>query len=150
MAECRPQESRSTVRDVLDKSEVAGAYVDFMRGDGDRLLALVADDFFDNVSGQRGPGIWQTVADWLSISFSDVVVDLHSVTEDDDGRVLVWITFHGTHTGSGFPWMAGRSASGKRVAWAQLHVFRIDSDRLVEHWVVGDDLRVLETIDQTT
>ena len=132
---------------MLDKAEVAGAYVDFMRGDGDRLVALVADDFFDNVSRQRGPDIWRTVADWLSISFSDVVVDLHSVAEDDDGRVLVWITLHGTHIGSAFPWMAGRAASGKRVAWAQLHVFRIDGDRLVEHWAVRDDLRVLEAID---
>ena len=77
-----------------------------------------------------------------------MVVDLHSVAADDHGRILIWITLHGTHIGSGFPWMAGRPATGTRVAWTQLHVFRIDDDRLMEHWAVRDDLRVLEAIDQ--
>lgn len=135
-------------RAVLKASEVAGAYVDFMGGEGQRLLALVAENFLDNVSGQRGPDIWRTVATWLSTSFSDTVVDLHSVAEDEDGRILIWITFHGTHIGSSFPFMAGRPATGTRVAWAQFHVFRVDDDRLVEHWAVRDDLRVLQTIDQ--
>src|SRR5688500_6122554 len=137
-------------RGVLGKAEVAGAYVDFMRGEGDRLLDLVADDFFDNVSGQRGPGIWRTVADWLSVTLTDVEVDLHSVAEDDDGRILVWITLRGTHIGSGFPFMAGRAPTRKPIAWSQLHVFRIEDDRLIEHWAVRDDLRVLEAIDQRT
>jgi predicted ester cyclase len=135
---------------VLDKSDVAGAYVDFLHGDVDRFLALVADDSLDNVSGQQGPAIWRTVADWLATSFSDVEVDLHSVAEDDNGRILVWVTLQGTHIGSAFPWMAGRPATGRRVAHAQLHVFRIDNDRLAEHWAVRDDLRVLEAIDRTS
>lgn len=135
------------VATVLDKTEVAGAYIDFMRGDIERLLALVHDDFLDNVSGQRGPGIWRTVADWLSASLDDVELELHSVAEDDDGRVFVWVTLHGTHIGSAFPFMAGRPPTGRRVAWKQLHVFRIQNDRLVEHWAVRDDLRVLEAID---
>ena len=137
-------------RGVQDKAEVADAYVDFMRGNDDRLLALVGDEFFDNVSGQRGPDIWHTVAGWLSASFSDVKVDLHSVAEDDDGRVLVWITLHGTHIGSAFPFMEGRAPSAQRVEWPQVHVFRIAGDRLVEHWAVRNDLRVLEAIDKGT
>ena len=135
---------------MLDKSVVAALFVDFLRGASEPLVALVGEDFVDNVSGQRGPEIWRTAADWLSTSFGDVVVDLHSVAEDDDGRVLLWVTFHGTHIGSGFPWMAGRPATGARIAWGQLHVFRIDGDRLVEHWAVRDDRRVLEAIDQAT
>ena len=109
---------------------------------------MVGDDFFDNVSRQHGPDIWRTVADWLSATLADVEVELHSVSEDDAGRILVWITLHGTHIGSAFPFMRGRAATGNRVAWSQLHVFRIEDDRLVEHWAVRDDLRVLEAIDQ--
>lgn len=135
---------------MLKKAEVAAAYVDFLGGDGARLLALVAEEFLDNVSGRRGPDIWRTVAAWLSTTFSDVAVDLHSVAEDEDGRILVWVTLHGKHIGSGFPFMAGRPATGARVAWPQLHVFRIDGDRLVEHWAVRDDLRVLQAIDPTS
>jgi predicted ester cyclase len=135
-------------REVLEIIEVAAAYVDFMRGQPRRLLALVDDEFFDNVSGQRGLGIWHTVADWLSASFSDVEVDLHSVAQDGDGRVLVWITLHGTHIGSDFPFMAGRPPTARRVEWPQVHVFRVAEDRLVEHWAVRNDLRVLEAIEQ--
>ena len=94
-----------------------------MRGDGDRWLALIAEDSFDNVSRQRGPAIWGTVDDWLSATLTDVEVDLNSMAEDDDGRVLVWITLHGAHIGSRFPFMAGRVATGKRVAWSQVRRF---------------------------
>lgn len=139
---------RQYVSIVLDKSVVASAYVDFMTGDGDRLLGFLDDDFFDNVSQQRGAAIWRTVGDWLCSTFSDISVDLHSVAEDDDGRVLVWITLNGTHIGSSFPFMGGRPATGNRVAWPQVHVFRLLGDRIVEHWAVRNDLRVLEAIDQ--
>jgi len=131
----------------LDKSEVAEAYVQFLHGECERLLGLLSDDFLDNVSGQRGREIWRVVASWVSSSFTDVVIDLHSVAEDGDGRVLVWLTLHGTHIGSAFPWMRDRVPSARRVAWPQLHVFRIDGESLAEHWAVRDDLRVLEAID---
>jgi hypothetical protein len=79
---------------------------------------------------------------------SDISVDLHSVAQDDDDRVLVWITLHGTHIGSSFPFMGGCRATGNRGAWPQVHVFRLAEDRIVEHWAVRNDLRVLEAIDQ--
>jgi predicted ester cyclase len=131
---------------VLEAFEVASAYVDYMRGNGDRLLELVDGDFFDNVSQQRGPGIWRTVSEWLTSTFSDISVELHSVAQDDDGRVLVWITLNGTHIGSAFPFMGERPPSGNRVAWPQVHIFRTDGNRIVEHWAVRNDLRVLEAI----
>ena len=132
----------------LDQSALASEYVAFLRGELDRFLPLVADDFFDHVSGQRGREIWRVVCDWMASSFADVDVEMHSVAEANDGRVLVWVTVHGTHVGSAFPWMRGRRASGRRVGWAQLHVFRVDQDKIVEHWAVRDDLRVLEAIDR--
>lgn len=134
---------------MLSKNDVADAYVSFMRGDGQDLLALVGDDFFDNVSKQRGSQIWRTVAAWLAASFADADVELHAVAEDDDGRVLVWITFNATHIGSDFPFMADRAPTHRRVAWAQLHVFRTVGDKIVEHWAIRDDLRVLEVIDRS-
>ena len=65
----------------LDKDEVANAYVEYLRGEGEHLLSLVAYDFWDNVSRQRGPDNWRLVAPWLSSTFADVAVDLHSVTQ---------------------------------------------------------------------
>lgn len=44
--------------------------------------------------------------------------------------------------------MADRAPTHRRVAWAQFHVFRTVGDKIVEHWAVRDDLRVLEAIDR--
>jgi predicted ester cyclase len=132
----------------LDKSTVADAYVRYLEGHGERLLSLFATDALDHVSGQTGAEIWSTVGAWLQESFADVTVDLHSVAQDDEARVLVWVTLHGTHVGSAFPWMRDRRPSGRRVAWQQLHVFRTQGDSITEHWAVRDDLRVLDAIDR--
>ena len=131
----------------LDKYEVANAYVEYLQGEGEHLLSLVADDFWDNVSRQRGPDIWRLVATWLSSTFADVAVDLHSVAQDDDSRVLVWVTLHGTHIGSAFPFLRERAPTGRRVAWSQVHVFRVEADAIVEHWAVRGDLQLLEAIE---
>jgi hypothetical protein len=45
------------------------------------------------------------------------------------------------------PWLQARPASGRRVAWKQVHIFRLTGDTIVEYRAVRDDLRVLEAID---
>jgi hypothetical protein len=131
---------------ALDAQRLAEAYVDFCLGDSAPLVALMGNDFHDHVSG-RGPEMWTVVAGWSEASLAERAVDLHGVGVTPDGRVMVWITMHGTHVGSAFPWMRGRPASGRRVSSGQLHVFRVDGDKIVEHWAVRDDLRMLEAID---
>ncbi len=106
------------------------------------------DDFLDNVSGQRGPDIWRLVKRWMTESFDERTADLHLVAAEGD-RVIVWLTLHATHIGSGFPWLEGRAASGRRIAWRQVHIFRVHDEAVLEHWAVRDDLRVLESIDAT-
>ena len=130
-----------------EKTDIADAYVAFLRGSSAPLLALLAPDVLDHVSGRRGVGIWRAVEEWLSHSFAAVEVDLHAAADDGD-RVLVWLTLRANHVGSAFPWMKGRAPSGRPIAWPQLHVFRVAGDQIVEHWAVRDDLRVLEAIDR--
>lgn len=131
----------------LPASAVADAFVEFTRGSGALLRELLADDCVDHVSGRTGREIWDVVSDWLRDSFDDIEVELHASGTAEGERVMIWMTTHATHVGSAFPWMGGRPASGRRVAWSQLHVFREKGGRLVEHWAVRDDLRVLEAID---
>ncbi len=131
----------------LPASAVADAFVEFTRGSGTLLRGLLADDCVDHVSGRTGREVWDVVSGWLHDSFDDIEVDLHAIGMAEGGRVMIWMTTHATHVGSAFPWMRGRPASGRRVAWSQLHVFRAKGGRLVEHWAVRDDLRVLEAID---
>jgi SnoaL-like polyketide cyclase len=132
----------------LNSEDVALAYRDFLLGQSTRLVDLMADDFIDHVSGKTGTEIWQIVSRWLDDSFAERAVEVHGHATTADGRTMVWITLHATHIGSGFPWMRGRPASGRRVAWSQLHVFKEYNETIVEHWAVRDDLRVLEAIDE--
>lgn len=98
---------------TLDAYTVAGAFVNFTRGAEDNLFELMADDCLDHVSGRRGREIWGTVSKWLLESFADIEVELHAVGTADGDRVMIWITTHGTHVGSAFPWMRGRPATGR-------------------------------------
>ena len=129
-----------------DPALIGGLYADFMATGDESLLALFGDDFHDHVSDQRGAGIWLVIKRWLDESFADREVDVHSVATDDD-LVLVWVTVKGTHVGSAFPWLGSRPASGRRVTWRQVHIFRHAMGKITEHWAVRDDLRVLEAID---
>jgi hypothetical protein len=131
----------------IDPDQVADAYVRFMETGDRALLGLMSDEFLDHVSGQRGPKIWETVLGWLEESFADRVVEHHGTATTSDGRILVWATVTGRHVGSAFPWLGARPPSGRKVAWKQVHIFRGEAGRIVEHWAVRDDLRVLEAID---
>ena len=132
----------------VDPAQIGRLYAEFMASGDESLLALFGDDFHDHVSDQRGPDIWLVIKRWLDESFADREVEVHSVATDGD-LVLVWVTVTGTHVGSAFPWLGGRRASGRRVSWRQVHVFRRAGGSITEHWAVRDDLRVLEAIDAT-
>lgn len=64
----------------------------------------------------------------------------------DGDRVMVWYTQHGRHIGDGFPRLRGCTVTGAQVAWSQLHVFRVQDGKVVEHWAVRDDYGMLEQI----
>jgi lactoylglutathione lyase len=113
---------------------------------GDRsVLQTFSADFYDNVSRTRGLGIFDVVATWLDESFADRSADLHLVTHSGD-TVVVWLTAYGRHVGNGFPRLRGLPVKGNRVAWPQVHIFRLDEGMVVEHWAVRDDAAMLDAI----
>ena len=111
------------------------------------VTALFSPDFYDNVSGQRGLAIFDVVWRWIEESYADRRVEHHATMFDED-RVMVWFTQHGRHVGNGFPRLRGCPITGAQVANAQLHVFRVQDGRVVEHWAVRDDYGMLEQINQ--
>ena len=130
----------------LTAAAVAEAYAQYTIGAGDALVGMMAEDFHDHVSGRTGREIWSVVQGWLEESFSDRTCEVTAALADGD-RIVVWFVVRGVHVGSGFPWLRGRPPSGREVAWAQVHMFRVVDGLLREHWAVRDDLRVLEAID---
>jgi len=46
------------------------------------------------------------------------------------------VTMHGKHVGE----FLGRAPTGKEFATKQIHVYRLEHGRVIEHWSVRDDL----------
>ncbi len=116
-------------------------------GDDSAIRELFAPDVYDNVSRKRGLDIFDLVGGWQDANFADRRIEHHATMTDGD-RVLIWYSQHGRHVGNGFPRLAGRPVDGVDVAWKQVHVFRADHGKVVEHWAVRDDLGLLEQIDR--
>jgi predicted ester cyclase len=58
--------------------------------------------------------------------------------------VAVRVEAGGSHTGVPFP--PGVPASGARVTWKEMHVFRCQGGQIVEHWGVFDMLGILQQL----
>ena len=127
-----------------DGDVLVDRYMRFLSGDDDSgFQELLAEDFYDHVSGQRGGAIWVQVVAWGKATFADLQVEVHKVMTRDD-RVMVWMTVTATHLGSGFPRLRSIPVSGRRVTWPQVHVFRVAGDRVTEHWAVREDYAMVE------
>src|SRR3954452_16731660 len=89
--------------------------------------------------------IFDVVGRWLDESFADRRIDHHATMVDGD-RVMVWYTQYGRHIGNGFPRMRGHAVTGAQVSWPQLHVFRVQDGKVVEHWAIRDDYAMIEQL----
>src|SRR5262245_49730936 len=85
-------------------------------------------------------GVKQFVAQYLS-----AFADAQSVVEDqvaEGDRVVVRLTFTGTHTGS---WM-GIPPTGKPVTVRGMALYRLQDGKIVEQWTIGDTLGLLQQL----
>ena len=77
----------------------------------------------------------------LFSGFPDLHVKIeHNLAENN--LVLVFLNFVGTHKGE----FNGRSPTNKRVTNRSADLYRIENDKIVEHWDVVDQLDLLKQI----
>lgn len=89
----------------------------------------------------KGPAGIHRLAEVLHGGFSNIRYPiLHVVAEDD--RVLVHLRQVATHSGD----YEGTPATGTRTDIEVMDLFRIEGDRLVEHWALMDNLTLLKQI----
>jgi predicted ester cyclase len=124
---------------------LADGYLAYSTSGDPSVLAMFSPEFYDNVSKTRGLDIFGTVSRWLDESFVDRSADLHLVTHTDD-TVVIWYTAYGRHIGNGFPRLKGLPINGNRIAWPQVHIFRLAEGLVVEHWAVRDDAAMLDAV----
>ena len=116
----------------------------FNRGQLALADTLVAADFVDHAASPGAPdgpaGLRQTV-----VRLREAFPDSRHVIEDliaDEDRVAVRVTLMGTHAGP----FRGIAPTGRRIAQAQIHILRVVSGKVVEHWAVQDDLGVVRQL----
>jgi predicted ester cyclase len=69
-------------------------------------------------------------------------MEIHRTVAEGD-IVVVHLTMHGRHRASTMPLLAGVQPSGRAVAWTFIHIFRVSSGTIQEHWACRDDLGLL-------
>ena len=86
----------------------------------------------DNPQGRDG--LKETIA-WLRSLWGPMRFTIEDEISDGD-KVAARVVMHGRHVGE----FLGRPPSGKEFATKQIHIWRIEDDKVIEHWSVRDDL----------
>jgi len=117
-----PEENKALVIrfiDALARRDVAGA-----------AACFDAERYYSHAYEADLAGTWeQQKANYRAGTWSDVETERLAVIAEGD-RVVYLATFTGTHTG---PFL-GVPASGKRVSIPMLETWRVEDDKIVEHW----------------
>ena len=74
--------------------------------------------------------------------------DFHVTVEDmvaEDDKVVMRSTRTGTHKGE----YRGIAATGKRVTWTFISIYRIEGDKIVEEWDESDHLNMMQQMGAT-
>ena len=112
----------------------------------------LADDFFDPnmVNHAVVPGLpdagsateqFKVFFALVVSAFPDIQAVIHSQVAEGD-KVVTHKTFQGTHRGD----FLGIPATGKRVEFDVIDIFRVVNGRLKEHWAVADMLGLMQQL----
>jgi predicted ester cyclase len=111
----------------------------------DDVASIVGDDYVEHALapfGEREPGhvngpesLRQTVT-WLVDQFPDLRMSIEAIVAEGD-LVVARVESEGTNLGR----LNGvLPPTGRRFRARQSHWFRVEGDRLVEHWATREDL----------
>lgn len=124
-------------------ADVVRRNVEAVQNGGDFAVfdEIFADDFVDHTPQQGMPADKNGVRmlyTGLRAAFADFHAEIHWQTVEDD-KVTTFKTYHGTHVGD----FLGVPASGRKVHFDTLDVFRVRVGRLADHWGIADLLGLL-------
>jgi predicted ester cyclase len=110
----------------------------FEHGKLEVLDELVHPKFVNHEAPEGSPqgpdGLKQTVS-WLRGIWGDMRAEIKDEITDDD-KVVARVIMHGRHVGE----FLGRQPTGKEYAAQQIHIWRIEDGKVIEHWSCRDDL----------
>lgn len=117
----------------------------FNRRSLDKVDEIVARDYVEHAIapfGQDepgraiGPDLMRQTVPWLIDQFPDLTMTIEALVAEED-LVVARVLSKGTNLGklNGVMPPTGRSFSARQTHW-----FRVEGDRLAEHWATRDDL----------
>jgi predicted ester cyclase len=117
----------------------------FVQGSLDVVDEVLAPGFTDHAPplpgqppGRKGVKIFAAA---VRQAFPDLEITIdHAIAEGD--LVALHITASGTMQGE----FVGMPPSGKHATWNAVHIDRISDGKIVEHWIVQDQLGMLQQL----
>jgi predicted ester cyclase len=115
----------------------------FNKGDLAVADELIAANFKDHAAlgTPPGPTSFKQLVTFYRSAFLDVQFTIEDLLTDGD-KVVMRNTFSGTHHRT----FMGIAPTGRRVSQEQIHIVRVASGQVVEHWAVRDDLSLLQQL----
>jgi predicted ester cyclase len=126
MSEGNKRVARRVLEELFEKGNL---------GEADKLIH---PEFVNHEAPPDNPqgveGIKETIT-WLRGLWGPMRADVEDMICEGD-RVVARVTMHGRHLGE----FLGRPPTGKEFATKQIHIWRLEDGRVIEHWSVRDDL----------
>src|SRR5918995_1875365 len=88
--------------------------------------------------GQGSEGFKQSLSA-LFTAFPDIHANIEHIVAEND-LVVVFLNFTGTHKGE----YQGRPSTNKQVTTRSADLYRIENEKIVEHWDMVDQLNLLQ------
>ncbi|MEW2526255.1 ester cyclase [Streptomyces sp. NPDC047071] len=121
------------------------AYQAVESGDLDAAVQLLTADFIANLPGSPGPlhgrEVWRLGTQAMKDAFPDLTITVEDMFGADD-KVTVLVHFEGTHQGA----FQQFEATGRRVSFRSIEVYRFDGGRIAEEWVAPDLISLMQQI----
>jgi steroid delta-isomerase-like uncharacterized protein len=117
----------------------------FNKGDLNVADEVMAADYIEHAIVP--PGLPPSLAGFklfvpaFRAAFPDFQFTVDDVIAEGD-KVVVRLTARGTQKGE----FAGLPASGKQATWLEIHIVDMADGKVVEHWVVQDQLGIMQQL----
>lgn len=141
MAELEAMKAQAKVEEQ-NKELMRNYFAEVVKGNIDIVLKVCAEDaLFYFPSNNPNPISREEMLEGVKTThraFSDISYKIEEIIADGD-KVLIRFISQSTHTGE----IEGIPATGKRIEFSGLSLFRIENGRIVEEWEEADMLGFL-------
>jgi predicted ester cyclase len=128
-----------------ENKEVVARVIDaaFNRKDIAAVRRLIAPEYVEHrfMPGQPDSDFWGYAVAMLSTAFPDYHFEIHRTVAEDD-----WVTVYGSGSGTHRGVLLDIPPTYKAVTWPEVHILRLAGGKLVEHWVVADNLELMQQL----